>query len=350
MKTDKQHWDRVKKRTMSGVVSTRIKKLYNNPKPIKLLLYNNLCPGDLISMSASIEMIHQQYPGRFLTDVICFHPDIYMNNPHITKLDLDDPEVIHLWTTYPLINKSSRRPLHFMEAYLDWFRKQLDIDLVLDTKKPYLYLTDKEKHPNWLKNKYGIDSKIALVVNGWKNDYVIKRWDGHYYQEVVDYFKDKITFVQTGLLNKKFHNHPPLRNVIDLRGKTSVRDLMVLGYHSQFAVCPVTSMLWIMASHNKNCFVIGGAREPTAFTHFPLQRTFSTVGCLPCCSEVSCWRSRVIPLNDGDKKDKRCCQLPMVGNDGEAIAKCMAIIKPRQVIDAIEQLYEGGIFKYNEMV
>lgn len=333
------HWARVKERTLEGKVANRIKKLYDKGDPIKLAVYNNLCPGDLLIMTAALEMLHQQYPGQYITDVVCNHPSIFDNNPHITELDPKDPEVVHLWTTYPLVNKTNQRPIHFLEGYVDWFRTQLDIDLVLDANRPFLYLTKEEES----KSLVGVKNYI-VCSNGWKNDYTIKRWNSSYMQEVVDHFKNKIDFVQIGI-NKPSHNHPPLKNVINLIDKTTVRELAQVCYHAQAGVGPVTCIQHMFAAFQKPYVVLHGAREPIFWTAYHTQKVLSNIGTLPCCQFQACWKSRVVKLNDGDKKDKRLCELPMMGEDGCDIAACMQSIKPRHVIDALEQWMNGGMIE-----
>jgi ADP-heptose:LPS heptosyltransferase len=339
----KNHWDRVKDRTMSGKVSSRIKSLYENGDPIKVILYNNLCPGDLLIMTAAIESLHQQYPGRFITDVACFHSTLFDNNPHITKLNPNEKDVIHLWTTYPLVNKTNQRPIHFLEGYVDWFRTQFDIDLVLDVNRPYIYLTDEEKKNSFV-NQTNKVSKYIVCSTGWKNDYTIKRWSVPYMQEVVDHFQDKIKFVQIGM-SRPFHNHPPLKNVIDLIDKTSIRQLVNVCYHAQAGVGPITCIQHMFAAFQRPYVVLHGAREPTFWTAYHTQKVFSNIGTLECCKTQACWRSRIVPLGDGDKKDKRCCELPQIDSDNRPIAKCMFDIKPKHVIEAIEAWIDGGIIK-----
>lgn len=336
------HWDRVKQRTLSGIVSARIKKLYDKGDPIKIIIYNNLCPGDLMIMTGAIEALHQQYPGRYITDVACHHPVIYENNPRITKLNPNDPEVVHLWTTYPLVNKTNQRPIHFLEGYVDWFRTQLDIDLVMDTNRPFLHLSDEEKNRPSIVEKLSGTKKYWVVNAGWKDDYTIKRWPTHYWQDVVNHFREKIVFAQIGV-NKSFHNHPPLENVVNLIGKTTVRELIHTCYHAQGGMGTITCIQHMFAAFQKPYVVTHGAREPVTWTAYHTQKVFSTIGTLPCCKTQGCWRSRVVPLGDGDKKDRRCCELPITDNDGCAVAKCMWNIKPRHIIEAIEAYYEGGV-------
>lgn len=334
-------WDKVKKRTLDGKVAAKIKRLYETGDPIKIVLYNNLCPGDLLAMTCALEALHQQYPGRYITDVECFHPSIYDNNPHITRLDRSAPDVVHLWTTYPLVNKTNQRPIHFLEGYVDWFRTQLDVDLVLDTNRPHIYLSEIEKQSKSLVEQLTGTKKYWIVNAGWKNDYTIKKWC--YFQEVVDHFKGKIVFAQIGL-KKAFHNHPPLRNVVSLIDKTNIRQLMLACYHAQGGLGTITCIQHMFAAYKKPYVVLHGAREPTAWTNYHQQRTLSTIGTLPCCKEQACWRSRIVPLGDGDKKDNRTCEMPIISP--EPVATCMEMIKPKMVIEAIESYYSHGVLSY----
>jgi ADP-heptose:LPS heptosyltransferase len=350
------NWEKVKEDTLTGKTAARIKKLYEKGEPIKVIIYNNLCVGDVLVMGSSILMLHQQYPGRFITDVACPHRSVYDHNPYIIKLNPNDPETIHLWTTYPLVNRTNQRPVNFMEGYVDWFRTQFDIDLILDTNRPHIFLSKEEKVNNMIEQQYGI-KKFWVINAGWKNDYTCKRWSIPYMQEVVNHFKNKITFVQIGQ-TKPNVNHPPLDNVINLIDKTNVRQLMVLCYHAQGGIGPITCIQHMFAAYNKSgseksttkdvspYIVLHGAREPVFWTAYHNQKVFSNIGTLPCAANQACWKSRVVPLGDGDKKDKRLCELPMTDSDGRAIAKCMLNIKPKQVIEAIESYHDGGVLKY----
>lgn len=338
--------DRIKKRTEEGVVARRIKKLKKARQfPIKLMIYNNLCPGDCLIMTAALRCLHKQYPGKFITDVRSFCEPIFQNNPFLTHLDDHDPEVVHLWTTYPLVNKTTQRPVHFMEGYTDWFEQQLGLRLYLDSGKreitrPFIYLTKEE-----MKAKPQIPGKYWVINAGYKTDYTIKKWKFSYYQDVVDYFHGKIQFVQIGTQGKKNQIHQPLERVINLIGKTDLRQLMLICYNAQGGLGPVTCIQHMFASYMKPYVVLHGAREPIFWTAYHTQKVFSNIGTLPCCKEHACWRSRVVDLGDGDKKNKRLCELP-VTEDNDPTAQCMYNIKPEQVVTAIEDWYKGGVLSY----
>ena len=106
-----------------------------------------------------------------------------------------------------------------------------------------------------------------LIVSGGKFDFTAKWWDPRRLQQVVDHFRGRIIFVQVG---EAGHHHPPLRNVIDLRGKTDLRQLVRLVYHSQGVLTAVNALMHLAAAvevkggkpQNRPCVVVAGGREP----------------------------------------------------------------------------------------
>ena len=64
-----------------------------------------------------------------------------------------------------------------------------------------------------------------IIVAGGKYDFTAKWWDPRRFQQVVDHFAGRIQFVQCGEAN---HWHPRLRGVIDLVGKTDLRQFIRL--------------------------------------------------------------------------------------------------------------------------
>lgn len=184
----------------------------------------------------------------------------------------------------------------------------------------------------------GRDVKFWLVNAGVKHDYTLKQWPVEYYQEVVDHFRGVLQFVQVGSAE---HDHPTLKNVINLVGQTDARQFIRLVYHAQGGVGPITFLQHLCAAFEKPYVALLGGREPVAWTQYPLQTTLHTIGRLPCCRTRSCWRSRVVPLRDGSEQDASLRESPVLGME-RAVGKCMALIKPADVIRAVEACYEGG--------
>jgi ADP-heptose:LPS heptosyltransferase len=175
-------------------------------------------------------------------------------------------------------------------------------------------------------------------VAGGKFDFTIKWWHFRRWQAVVDALCGQVRFVQVGDAR---HYHPALKGVLDLRGETSLRDLIHLVYHAQGVVCPVTLLMHLAAaveskpgaSSTRPCVVVAGGREPATWEAYPGHRFLHTIGQLPCCATGGCWRARSVPLGDGDSKDlpQHLC-VDVVNN----LPHCMHLITPEQVTAAVQ--------------
>ena len=248
-----------------------------------------------------------------------------------------------------LIHESNQLPYHFIHG----FSQHLNIRLGLSIRPKYfrgdIYVSDLEK--GWfsqLEEIVGEALPFWIVVAGGKRDYTVKWWDPTRFQQVVNYFRGRILFVQVG---EREHEHPKLWNVIDLRGRTDLRQLVRLVYHAQGVLCPVTLLMHLAAAveakpgmpPNRPCVVIAGGREPPQWEAYPTHQFLHRAGALRCCDHGGCWKSRVVPLGDGDEKDlpqNRC--VDVVGR----LPRCLDMITARDVIRAIEIYFEGGVVSY----
>ena len=311
--------------------------------PRKILLKTTLSPGDVCTLTAAVESLHRAHPGDFLTDVRTLCNEIFLHNPHITPLRDDEAEPIEMHYT-DHIDRCGSVPHSFLGGYTDHLAKILGTQIELKTNRPHLYLSDEEK--GWMHQVQQYcthkNTRFWLVNAGTKRDFTLKQWPVEYYQEVVDCFRGRIQFVQVGAGN---HDHPELRNVISLVGQTNLRELIRLCWHAQGGIGPVTFIQHLFAAFEKPYVAILGGREPVAWTQYPLQTTLHTLGKLPCCRLGACWRSRVVALNDAGEQDGSLCDQPILGMQ-RPVGKCMAIIRPQEVIRAIEQCYEGGALAY----
>lgn len=310
----------------------------------KLILRNPLSPGDCLVMTAALECLHQQHPGRYLTAVESTTPAVFEHNPYVMQPDDDyraKAELIQVH--YPLIQHCNSRPVHFLQGYTEFLADKLDIPLQLTINRPCLYLTEQEKH--WMPQVQeitGRPTKYWVINAGVKNDFTAKAWGQDNYQHVVDYFLGKILFVQVGAAE---HDHRPLRGVLNLIGRTDARQLIRLCYHAQGGIGPTTFVQHIFAALEKPYVCILGAREPVSWTHYPSQRTLSTQGSLPCCTKIACWRSRTVKLGDGRTLDNSLCEQPVLV-EGDPRPRCMQLISSREVIGAVEGYYSGGLLQY----
>ena len=153
-----------------------------------------------------------------------------------------------------------------------------------------IYISDEERRDRSLVHQIlGEDRPFWIITSGGKYDFTNKWWDPTRYQEVVDHFKGKILFVQVGKLD---HHHPPLEGVLNLLGKTSLRELVRLVYHSQGVLCPVTLLMHLAAAvptkpanpEARPAVVIAGGRESVqweAYNHCLLSMLVSNLRNVP---------------------------------------------------------------------
>lgn len=237
---------------------------------------------------------------------------------------------------------------HFSTAFHMDLETNLGVSVPQTTLLPDLHLSDEER--GWasqVEDTFGYRGPFWLINAGHKSDYPLKQWGFENWQRLVDILADRIQFVQVGELSSPealeahhkgkggqiVHEHPELRGVLDLRGKTDLRQLIRLTYHAQGAVCGVTCLAHMMAAWRKPCVTIAGGREPRRWESYPMHRYMDTLGQLPCCDYDGCWL-------DGQMKGKenKLCKRMAGGRP-----LCMRMITPERVADEVMGYYRGGV-------
>ncbi len=315
----------------------------------KLILECGLAPGDVVMLTAAVRDLHYWYPGKFVTDVRTRCADLWENNPYITCIPDDDPEAEKIDCAYPLINRSSYTPYHCLHGFVEFLNERLQLEIKPTLFKGDIHLLKQERL--WYSQVHevtGGNTPFWIVAAGGKYDVTIKWWDSQRYQEVIDYFRGKIQFVQVG---HDGHHHPKLNGVIDMRGQTSLRELVRLVYHSQGVLCPVTSLMHLAAAvplkathlQQRPCVVVAGGREPAHWEAYLGHQFIHNNGALPCSRNGGCWRDRTERLRDGDRRDRPANLCVSVSN---GLPRCMDLISAKEVIRRIELYYRGGALNY----
>lgn len=347
-----------------------------------LHLRNNQSPGDVLMLTAAVRDLHRLHPGKFRIVVSTSAAAIWDGNHNVEK-GVSAAQILgaeDIVCEYPLIHKSNTGPWHFIHAFHKFLGKQLGVHLEPTEFRGDIHLSYDERR--WI-SQVQEQTKFAvpfwIIVSGGKFDYTAKWWDSRRMQNVVDYFANRILFVQTGEIA---HHHPPLRGVLDLRGKTNLRQFIRLMYHAQGVVCPVTFAMHLAAAvevrgkceaypggmpKNRPSVVIAGGREPAQWEAYPHHQYIHTNGALRCCDNGGCWRSRTVALGDGDKKDESLCMDVVELATGirkpgfewgvhqasketptpaSFLPRCLDMISDTEVIHRIELYFRGGAVDY----
>jgi len=300
-------------------------------------------------LTAAVRDLHYQYPGQFQTDVRTLCPELWEHNPHLTPLSKEDPEATQIDCWYPLISRCNGTPYHCLHGFIEFLNDRLGLAIKPTAFKGDIHLSPQEQA--WFSQVHeltGEDTPFWIVAAGGKYDLTIKWWQAERYQEVIDHFRGKILFVQVGQYG---HHHPKLDGVIDLRGQTSLRELVRLVYHAQGVLCSITALMHLAAAVEtrpgrpvpRPCVVVAGGREPAHWEAYLGHQFIHTNGALACCAQGGCWKDRIAPLRDGDKRDRaeNLCVDVVSG-----LPRCLDMITPAEVIRRVELYFRGGVLKY----
>ena len=286
----------------------------------KLILRSHQSPGDIVMLTAAVRDLKKALGAAVEIDVRTSCPALWENNPHLTPLADDAAGVEAIECHYPLIHRSNTGPWHFIHGFAQFLGERLGRAIPPTEFKGDIHLSPKEK--SWMSQVQEVTRvpvPFWIVAAGGKYDFTAKWWAHERWQAVVDHFRGRILFVQVG---ENGHHHPALRGVLDLRGKTDLRQLVRLVHHAQGVLCPVTLLMHLAAAvpvreegvrrqgsgvRNRPCVVVAGGREPAQWEAYPHHQYIHTNGALRCCDNGGCWKARVVPLGDGDAKDASLC-------------------------------------------
>ena len=336
-------------------------------KPIKLILDKNLALGDEIMRTAMLRDLHKTYPKKFITDIRSGLMDVWENNPYIKSISDDDKDALKIQCNYDeAIQKCGQRGYHFIHGYSQGLSKTLsnllktNINIVNHSFKGDIHLSEEETQ--WIsqvaEDKVGHEGPFWILVSGFKDDFQSKALNPNHLQEVVDYFKGKITFVQVG---EESHFFPILDGTINLIGKTDIRQLIRLVYHSSGILCPITSLMHLAAAvpikpdedgrkWERPCVVVASGMEAPHWEQYPTHTYLNRVYTMDCCRDNGCWKSkmneRITPKNELGNMCKNRVEITWKGKKTKAleklgesykIGKCVDDISPLEIILAINK-------------
>jgi ADP-heptose:LPS heptosyltransferase len=325
-----------------------------------LTIRNTQSPGDIVVLSAAIRDLAIAHPGKFdvTLNVSPGSEHVFWNNPHIVKaapvLRKVAPKGQQLVAHYPLIHQSNQAKKHFIWGFIEYMNSKLHTNVKLTDFRPDMHVSMQEKMYPLIEPPYWV------FLSGGKTDFRTKIWARDYWQKVIAATKNDIRWVQCGGGSKNHIMHEKIDGVFSyMVKKTGLRDFIRLIYHADGVVCAVTAAMHIAAAFNKPCVVIAGGREPwwwESYTNdnrlfnmrvgnprwqIPADDTYvehrflHTQDRLPCCKGKGCWKSKLTG------NAAKCKMIVEVGR--QQLPKCLAMIRPEHVIDAIFSYRKEGV-------
>lgn len=320
--------------------------------PRKILLMHNRAPGDTLVLTGLVRDIALAHPGKFQIGVETSAMDLWRHNPHIVQFPKTGPkkardkDLQYIKIEYGKgIREQNYEPIHFLHYFHRDFEKQTGTKVVPQLPYPDLHLSETERSTAPIEGRYWV------LLSGGKSDFTAKVWEvAKMQQVVVELGKLGLGVVQIGS-NDPGHWHPPLRgeHVVDLRARTSLRDMMQLIHHADGVICGVTCAMHMAAALQKPCVVLAGGREAWWWEAYVREnkglgsvreklqvphRFLHTIGLLECCKERGCWKNKVVPL----KNDRQICVSPVI-KPNQPVPKCMDLIGVHHVMEAVMSYY-----------
>lgn len=271
--------------------------------------------GDYTTLTALLNTACRKYPDMSFTIRARnkSYLDIFMNNPNISE---DSQDAIEVHVEYNEGNREpERRGDHgtFVHAYVRAGLLGVERAIgcigydVLWRDTAEFFLTEEEKH------KYDYLGDYMIINAGFQNKYATKGYP--HYQDIVNLRPD-IKFVQMGGTGPD-DVHITLHNVIDMIGRTSVRDLICLIYSSKGLVSPPSGCVNIASAfpHVPVHCIIGG-RELPILTGYPNVRHYQSTVC------------EGYGINRG-------CMLRRCSNTDGGFSRCMADVCPEYIAESL---------------
>lgn len=318
--------------------------------PRRIILIHKRAPGDTCVLTALTRDIAITRPGEFEIAVDTSAMSLWDNNPYVVPaqtLKMRGGKIEYIKTTYGQgIRDQNYETVHFLSYFHRDFEVQARVKIPLTLPYPDLHLSETEKTVPLVKGRYW------LFLSGGKSDFTAKVWSKVAWEKTCKLLQAVgIPLVQIGA-GDKGHWHPEVNGVLNLVGKTSLRDMLRLIYHADGVICGVTAAMHMAAGLQKPCVVIAGGREAwwweayvkenkglggleTAAKLTAPHRYLHTIGLLDCCATHGCWKNKVTALNG----DNSVCKYPIF-LPGQAIPKCLDMITPEHVVEAVMSYYE----------
>ena len=184
---------------------------------MKFILEYKRAPGDTLVLTALVRDLKLTYGNDIEIGIRCSYPDLWKNNPYISKTEPAGAKLVRLSEGYYIRQSRAGVRQHYITAFFRDFTDKTGV--VVHPTLPHgdLHLSEYEKQYPIVRGKYWV------IVPGGKTDATVKVWPTSSYQEVVRLGAERNWhFVTCGLkgdakaeerraelINKGYHPAPP---------------------------------------------------------------------------------------------------------------------------------------------
>ena len=272
--------------SVNTIVST-LKRFYEYGVPSHILYFGDSL-GDNLLLTTLCKALYDR--GSKNIWIKCDHTFLFDNNPHIkltipyntflSSYVLNIFNVKYISPSYTCYQQETDRDIipekHIVLKMADCLGLTGSIE-----NKPVLNLTDAEKSNDTFSLQ-----QIVIVTStaGAKFPMRNKEWIAERYQKIVDRFRADYQFIQLGT-----QNDIPLNNVLDKRGKTTVRESAAILKNSLLMISHVGFMMHLARAMDCPSVIIYGGREkPEQSGYGCFNNIFNAVECSLCWLHNRC--------------------------------------------------------------
>lgn len=359
----------------------------------KLLVVNYDGLTDALMLTAAIRDLQLCTYGSYQVDVHTLGMPMWQYNPYLTRLDWRavpydgesevaanefaiperkvkiicyDPEIQVVYCSRRSHTASSERfkdinAYHRIHALAHDLSEKIGLSSVIPVGEMKGIVTISDIERSWVSQieQEKNFKNFWIIATGGPVERSIEWWEPDRYQRIVDEFRGKVTFVQCGQAHE---HHPKLDGVIDLIGKTDLRQMIRLMYHAAGYVGAPGFLTHLAASTPVRPFerngrprpparaavIVGGAIEPYQWFAYEGQQVLHNNGMLPCCEMGGCGKSRCESRRHIEPHPEQLCTMPVQIGRETVIPKCLDMITTKMVIDRMKFYFDGGSYFYDD--
>ena len=264
-----------------------IQLMYKHGIPSYILYFGDSLGDNLLLTTLAKELYDRGHKNIWIK---CNHQDLFTNNPYI-KL------VVPFHTVFSslllkALGITMRHPMYTVtEPGTDRDRipeKHIILKMAdgvgltgtIDNKPLFFLDKAEEKQGRYADRQLVIFTSSVAARVPMRN----KEWVTERYQQLVDELSEDYTIIQLGS-----ENDTPLTHVIDLRGKTSLRESAAILKNSALMVSHVGFMMHLARAVDCPSVIIYGGREkPEQSGYNCFHNLYSPVPCSPCWLHNTC--------------------------------------------------------------